>query len=638
LGSNLVVSDSEEAYTHLLHMSRKDHRTLKQEEDPINMDIATWNSILADLYQSERLQLLLVRSNDINNKKNAVEKKVTESKHGSYILVTASVQIGTVVAGIRQQITRLKTGRDWNPRARFLVLLMETDSGQKALAENIFSELWKFRIANVVVVTRAADISLREADDLVELLPVLDVYTWFPYQTPSTCGEKINAILIDRWVVNKSNVSHFLYNVLLYPQKIPKDFHGCPLRVSAFEFPPVMMGMKTNGEGKIYYEQGTEVRLLEQMVRRTNMSILYRSPPPDNNFWGYDLGNGSWTGLSGEVVTGYSDIALNNFWYICHIINDMECLVPHVIDPARWFVPCAKPYPPWTSITRVFKAYLWLGLLVAYIIVALFMWLVVTVRKTFPSPYTSNDAYTHVIKCLLNFWALILAYSAPNSPPQELSIRFVFLMWVVYCWAVNTVYQTFLTSFLVDSGLQNQICSEEELLRSGIMYGVHKSILAHMPHLASKHYPRRIDCTTLEECQDRTAFKGDIAFVSSSLNMDYVTAERYTDGNGKPLICIFDEVVTSQIISIPVSKGLPMLDEFNIIIQHVIEAGLLEQWLKNVKYTATLTSARDFSPVTREYTRLTLEHLQSPFYFLFFGHALSVTTFIAELIFSWKFQ
>jgi hypothetical protein len=157
-----------------------------------------------------------------------------------------------------------------------------------------------------------------------------------------------------------------------------------------------------------------------------------------------------------------------------------------------------------------------------------------------------------------------------------------------------------------------------------------------MPHLASKKYPRRIDCITFEECQDRTAFKGDLAFVFSALNMAYVTAERYTDGNGKPLICTFDEVIVSQIISMPVPKGLPMLDEFNHIIQDMIEAGLLELWLKEIKQTATLTSAKDFRLSTGEYNKLTLEHLQSPFYFLFLGYALSVTTFIAELIFRWK--
>jgi ionotropic kainate glutamate receptor 3/ionotropic kainate glutamate receptor 5 len=634
----LVVSDIEEVHTSL-QASEKSLKTLKKDADEsINIHMETWDSVLADLYLSEKFSLFLVRADDRNNLKYTMENRVTGRKHGSYILVIGGRQTEAVVGGVRQQITRLKAGRDWNPRARFLVLLMSTESGKKVQVEHIFSELWKCRIVNVVILTRAVDIGLREGDDLVELLPVFDVYTWFPYQTPNKCNERFKAVLIDRWVLNKSNNSHFLYNVSLYPQKVPKDFHGCPLRVSGFEFPPVIMGMKQNDEGNTVYEQGTEVRLLEEIAKRSNMSIAYRPPPPENEFWGDELGNGSWTGLTGEVARGYSDIALDNFWYKCHITNDLECLIPHVIDTVRWFVPCAKPYPLWTSITRVFKAYLWLGLLVAYIISSLFMWLVVTIRNAFPSPYTRNEAYTHVVRCFLNFWALILAYCAPNSPPQELSTRCAFLMWVLYCWALNTVYQTFLTSFLVDSGLQTQISSEEEILRSGIMYGVHRTIVAHLPHLASKTYSRRVDCITFKECQDRTAFKGDFAFLFSALNMEYVIAERYTDGNGKPLICILDEVVTSQIISLPVTKGLPMLDEFNGIIQHVIEAGLLEQWLRDIKYTATLMSARDFGPVSREYTKLTLDNLQSPFYFLFFGHALSVITFLIELIFRRKLQ
>lgn len=369
------------------------------------------------------------------------------------------------------------------------------------------------------------------------------------------------------------------------------------------------MGMKEEEDGKIEYEEGIEMRLLHQMARRTNMSILYRPPPADYGYWGNDLGNGSWTGLTGEIIRGYSDVALDNFWYRCHLINDMECLTPQYLDSARWFVPCAKHYPSWASITRVFKPYLWLGFLTTYMIVAFFMFLVVKISRVITYLHTNNEEYTSLVECLLNFWAVILEESAPNVPSQVFSIRFVFLMWVLYCWAVNNVYQTFLTSYLIDSGVQSQISSEEELLSSGMTYGVHKVLFVPYPHLASERYSRRIECVTLEYCQDRAAFKGDLAFVFSSLNMAYVIAKRYTDGSRKPLICAFDEVISNQIITIPVLKGLPMVDEFNDVIQGAMEAGLLEQWLKNIKYVATVASARDFTVPAGEYTKLTLEHL-----------------------------
>jgi hypothetical protein len=90
-------------------------------------------------------------------------------------------------------------------------------------------------------------------------------------------------------------------------------------------------------------------------------------------------------------------------------------------------------------------------------------------------------------------------------------------MWFLYCWAVNTVYQTFPTSYLVDTGLQSQITSEEELLHSGIKYGIYRTVLFQIPHLATERYSRRIDCVTFEECQDRAALKGDLAFVFSEI-------------------------------------------------------------------------------------------------------------------------
>jgi hypothetical protein len=634
-GSNLVISYNMGTYVNL-HAPTKYLKSLRQDEfNLLEIDIDTWDLVLADFYLSEKWTLLHVQSYDKNNSKYALGRI-----HGSYILVAAHGQIEEVAEDIRQQIIKLKVRRDWNPRGNFLILLLQTDTlsddDQKNLAAAIFTEFWKYWVANVVVLTRCSETRLQESDSERELLPVLDAYTWFPYQTPASCGETKKAIRYDRWVMNNKGNGHFLYNASLYPHKIPKRFNRCPLRVSAFEYPPVMMGMKTDKDGTIEYEEGIEVKLLHEMAKSTNMSVLYRPPPPDNGYWGEDMGNGSWTGLSGEIIRGYSDVALDNFWYKCHLINEMECLVPHFEDSARWFVPCAKPYPRWTSITRVFKAYLWLGFLAAYIIVALFMWIVAKINYKIHSSDTHNEAYANIMKCFLNFWAVILGESASDNPPQVLSIRSVFLMWVLYCWAVNTVYQTFLTTYLVDTGLQSQISSEEELLHSGIRYGVHKVVLFHIPHLASQRYPHRIDCVTFEECQDRAAIKGDLAFVFSALNMEYVIAERYMDGNGKPLICKFDEVISNQIISMPVPKGLPMMGEFNGVIQAVIEAGLLEQWLKDIKYKATLTSAKDFVLPPGEYTKLTLEHLQSPFYFLFLGYAFSAAALIAEKVFRWN--
>jgi hypothetical protein len=79
---------------------------------------------------------------------------------------------------------------------------------------------------------------------------------------PDNWGKTRDVILYDRWVMDNESNGHSLYNALLYPHRTPKRFRGCLLRVSAFEYPPVGMGIKTNKDGKIEYGGGIEVNLL----------------------------------------------------------------------------------------------------------------------------------------------------------------------------------------------------------------------------------------------------------------------------------------------------------------------------------------------------------------------------------------
>jgi hypothetical protein len=98
------------------------------------------------------------------------------------------------------------------------------------------------------------------------------------------------------------------------------------------------------------------------------------------------------------------------------------------------------------------------------------MWKVVKLTSSISTKAAQNQAYTSLPKCLLNFWAIILEESASNHPPDVAAIRSVLFGWVLYCWAVNTVYQALLISFLIEPGFQHQLSSEDEILSSGIEY------------------------------------------------------------------------------------------------------------------------------------------------------------------------
>jgi hypothetical protein len=271
-----------------------------------------------------------------------------------------------------------------------------------------------------------------------------------------------------------------------------------------------------------------------------------------------------------------------------------------------------------------------LGFLATYVIVSVIMWLVVRINSNISTEAAQNQAYTSLPKCLLNFWAIILEESASNNPPDVGVIRAVFFAWVLYCWAINTVYQTYFTSFLIDPGLQSQLRSENEILTSGIDFNTETSIISQYGGLAGTRYRHMKSIEDVDVAEEQVA-KGKLAFLFSKYLVDYNIAVKYMDINGKPRICEVEDDFAFNFITNFVPKGSPFKTRYDQILLSVTQAGLLDLWWGSIKYTATLEQAEGFNLPPGEYISLTTEHLQSAFYFLFLGYAVAVLSFLLEL-------
>jgi hypothetical protein len=84
----------------------------------------------------------------------------------------------------------------------------------------------------------------------------------------------------------------------------------------------------------------------------------------------------------------------------------------------------------------------------------------------------SNDilSYTTLSSALYNILAVSVGVSMTGKP-RSLRLMFLFVVFVLYCSAISTIFQTFLTSFLVDPGYENQLTSLDEILGSGMEFG-----------------------------------------------------------------------------------------------------------------------------------------------------------------------
>jgi hypothetical protein len=113
--------------------------------------------------------------------------------------------------------------------------------------------------------------------------------------------------------------------------------------------------------------------------------------------------------------------------------------------------------------------------------------------------------------------------------------------------------------------------------------------------------------------------------------VEYNIALKYKDATGVPSICKIKDEFDFNVVMIHVPKGFPLKPKYDKVLLALLQAGLVNFWWEHVKYTATLEGARKFGSPPGKYNVLTLKHLQSAFYFLLIGYAVSVLLLLIEL-------
>jgi hypothetical protein len=89
--------------------------------------------------------------------------------------------------------------------------------------------------------------------------------------------------------IHSSSPSLFLSN-LLFQHKLPEDFYGSPLKISISEYAPKVLREKTDVQATCdIYDDGTELHLARELLKRCKLTPLYKGPPDDGYVWGIYL-------------------------------------------------------------------------------------------------------------------------------------------------------------------------------------------------------------------------------------------------------------------------------------------------------------------------------------------------------------
>jgi hypothetical protein len=212
-----------------------------------------------------------------------------------------------------------------------------------------------------------------------------------------------------------------------------------------------------------------------------------------------------------------------------------------------------------------------------------------------------------------------------------------FCCWVGYSFAISTVFQAYLTAYLVEPGYEQPIKSVEEMLNSERKFGFYDEYGIFF----NKEYP--IDSTILNKAArfpDRgVCFNWAAVYQNMSIIFDNLSLEifrylgRMKDENNRPLLCeLQDGGVLNVGVVLLVLKGSPLLEFINDIIQHTVESGILIRIKERNLPKEIHVSIWDDFGVDNAYMVFGVSHLQTAFYLLTLGYVLSFACFVTEIM------
>jgi hypothetical protein len=300
-----------------------------------------------------------------------------------------------------------------------------------------------------------------------------------------------------------------------------------------------------------------------------------------------------------------------------------------------WYTPCAVKYERLGRFFKIFSVDMWIFFALSLILA------VITVRcisnYSHKSHFYESNSYSNIFSVTTNITAVSLSVPV-NTQPRSAPLRLFFFCWVCYSVAISTVFQAYLTTFLIEPGYEEPIKSLEQMLTSDLKFGYIEEYGVYLDNLPDSLKSDVINNAV--RCPDIGAsFNWAAVYQNASMIFDTLNVEicrdmgKLTDENNRPLLCeLEDGGVTSAERVLLVSRGSPFLDLINNIIDLTVESGILTHINKKYLLKEGILSMSNAFAFDDTYIVFGVRHLQTAFYLLIAGYVLAFACFVTEIV------
>ncbi|RZB66677.1 uncharacterized protein BDFB_005853 [Asbolus verrucosus] len=551
-----------------------------------------------------------------------VIKNVTLEQHK---LLKIQPKPGHYIIQIRHQeefiehIDILKSYKEWNPHAKFLIISASKFDNPKILATEIIKKLWEVHALNGVVLL------LDHSNDTL-----FHAYTWFPYEE-GNCGTDFDKIvLMDSCTFGRSTKF-----VNWYPNKIPDKFNKCPIRVRMIKWPPYIINVPNgswSNSTNLHINRGIEVNMLDMIAKIFNVRMYYYySAVPLN--WGDIYPNGSITGNLKHLYDEEDDITIGA--YAKTMLRSFLFLDTfYHYDSLHWCVPHSPQHSKLGSVSKIMDNGAFTVTLFLYFFLTVMMWVS-------SGDSTECRSYQNFTNGMFKMFSVLLGLPV-NTQPRTDGVRFFMAILMVYSFYLVTAYQTLLASALANVNHQERIRNIEDIIRNDLKIYAIKTSVRYFPTDGSNEKMNKINaavlarwknCKTMEECLHHVAFTRNAAVCLPKLFMEYI-GNSYRTQNSDPLIHCFDKTVVSYPISILMRKGLHLYEKINCLIIRIVSAGFILKWERDILSTRYENFTNFAIDVKNDSETLDFDSLKPIFVVWMVGCAAATTALVLEIIYN----
>ncbi|XP_059088023.1 glutamate receptor ionotropic, NMDA 2D-like isoform X1 [Tigriopus californicus] len=410
--------------------------------------------------------------------------------------------------------------------------------------------------------------------------------------------------------------------------------------VLADEIPEDEGGTPTN---KYRNYWGYEIDLLEFTARVLNFQYTLVNPADGN--WGHIEMDGTWSGLVAEAAMGSVDFVICDMFIVYGRVQVFDATIPFDLDFMAFVTPNPHPVPKWLSLLRPFQPLVWTLFGLSVLVIGLIFWGTAIIEG-----YHVGDHFQEWAILKDSFWyaygtlvgeSITRDTRSQNAP----ALRFLIGTWVIFCMIATYSYGGSVKSFMTNPLFTQPIRTLEELIDSGLPWGMvlygeeEEEMMAESTDPVIQVIWRDKIVTEYSQVpQIEGVYLGKKAFIDWKSGLEPAIFVRYSNPDGTPLI-----YKSPNPVFMPNLPGWafytfnPVRPRFDETIQRAIEAGLIDFWKFRTWYRMKEKSRLDgVEPIRIEkranIRSLSLDDLQGVFYLVLLALLGSVLTLMLELL------